>query len=199
MGKKPQKSAKKVNTQIISILVLLILLAIIPVTVFLSGQTQDIRQHAHSAVSPTMAIGIPQLSIFPQSLLVYKGDSFISEVTLSPRSNIITSVVMTVTYDPKILSLVRFTPSPDTRLLNETIDIIQGNLTYKEAFLSQSTQESDISLGNITFVAKTLGSSYVGFTNISLTTPGSITTLPNSRAGNYIVSSKPLPRKRLLP
>lgn len=89
--------------KIFFIFVGLLLLAAIPITVFISGQRQELRKRAAPATN---------LSFSPSTLTKKIGDVFTLDITINTASNQIVAAEIHVTYDPTKLEAETITNGP---------------------------------------------------------------------------------------
>lgn len=144
------------------------LILLIPLTVFIAQQQQDLRQRAQQVpVTPPN----PQVLLSFSSSQASPSSTFSVYMMLDSAVYPISGVDITVTYNPGVLSLQRF--APGTRfnsLLYNTIDTNAGILRYAAVeTITKTPPVGRLILGQLTFFAKKVGIATVNAKNMQVT------------------------------
>lgn len=164
-------------------LLLLLLVVAIPLTVFIAQQQQELRQRAQQepttppSPSVTLSLSSPTVSLTPN-------ETYPTSLSINSGSNRITGVDITLTFDPTLLSITGFTPTPlFNNELIKTVDNTNGALRYSAVDTVGNTPSGTAVLGIITFKAGTNeGTSATNFQNIQITTLGQVEPISNINA-----------------
>lgn len=175
--------------KILVVVGVLLVLAIIPVTLFLVKQGQEVRTKATPATV---------LSFTPPSLSVSPGDSFNVFASISTGENLAMGVDLKISFDPSLIEVlsvedVGFFESP--QILMNTIDNTAGLISYSVGSFTGGQGSGDIIA--ISFKAKSPGTASLVFAQgtaaaatdefdiLERTIPASIVVLGDSGGDNY--------------
>lgn len=169
------------DTNVFKIGGLVAIAAIIPVTLFAVGQSQDIRQRAQS-VPATPPSSSATFSFSPASVSVGMNNTFSTDSVLSSPVSYVTGIDVTYTFNKDLVSVASFVPSGafDSVLYN-TIDNATGTIRFAGVDTTNNAKMGNIMLGKITFTSKTLaGTGSITTQNVQITAASFAGNLPNT-------------------
>lgn len=186
-------------------IVLLIIIAAIPLAVWMALTSQENRQRASEIpVSPPATTGQVQLELWtsefvsnPETLLINR-DPLNIAVILHAGSYNITGIDFVASSAKTILPITQFTPSTSfNSIVTNNIDV-NGNLHFVATATDPSiTNSGNISVGTLTVAPQTVGSTTVAFDSSQITALGYASALTVGYVNkNYVVtapSSTPIP------
>lgn len=174
------------------VIVLFLLVAAIPLTIFQLKKIQDTRSRASG--------GQVAVLLTPLTKTVRTGDNLDVQVTLNGGDNDISAVDITFTYDSELLE-----PASQSGQVNPFAPITGGFLPITNTLTTPGTVHfvgvnptsnpitgANIPLGTFHFTAKAEGDATIGFSNIHINGAGVASALPvdstNTKIGHYTIS-----------
>lgn len=147
---------------------IILMLFSIPVAVFMSGQSQEIRSRASGEQV--------EFTLSPATDTKSVGDVIETEITINAGSFDVSAVDITVTFSPSFLSAVSFTKSNSIAHshIERPNDINNTAGTMRIAMVNPGTtpHRGSLTLGKIRFNATAAGSATVGITQARVTAAG---------------------------
>lgn len=178
--------ASKKKSRLVSIGILLFIILIIPLTVIIAQQVQDIRQRATDSQTPPPLPpgGAVSLTMTPNifNLTIGAATPTSAQIVINAGSNNITGVDFTFSYNPAMIKVVGFTPATgfDSELY-KTIDNTTGKLRFAAVDTTTATANTgSVPVGTIQFSGSTVGSSTGTFQSVQITALGYTGALPNT-------------------
>lgn len=177
------------------LLAIIIIALLIPLTVLIAQKQQEIRQRASGRIAAVF------LKLSPSELAGISGENLTIQVTLEAANYQITAAGFTLAFDPALLELLEFQPSPAfNEQIKNTVDNESGSLVYTAVNTGGLQSAESVPLGTLNFRAKSEGSASVGFQNVQITALGFENALPVSSTPptTYIINS-PTPTPTVIP
>lgn len=187
------------DTRTFKIIGAIALVAIIPLTVLLARNQQDIRQRAsETPVSSPLPTAI--FSFSPSSLQVGQNQSFGMDVNLDSPVYKVTGVDVVFTFNKDVLSVTSFVPSAVfNNVLYNTVDNAAGTIRFSAVDTANLAPMGTISLGKITFLAKAVGTGAINTQEVQITAVNLAGSLANTTATGTYTVVLPSPTPTLTP
>jgi hypothetical protein len=146
-----------VKKKILAVLILLVMLASIPVAVYLVKKRQEIQLRAAPATV---------LSLIPAAEAYDIGETFTVNIQINTGENLIVSADIILSYDPTILEAQSVTLGsflPGATEINNLVNNDTGKITYSFYTMQENAQQGEGTIASVSFKGIAAGTSSVIF------------------------------------
>jgi hypothetical protein len=171
--------------KILAVFILLVMLASIPVAVYLVKKRQEIQLRAAPATV---------LSLIPAAEAYDAGETFTVNVYVNTGENLVISADIFLSYDPTILeaqSVVLGSFLPNANEINNVINNDTGKITYSLYTMQENAQQGEGIIASISFKGIAAGTSSVIFDEAQSAVSGlneSQNVLADTVLGSYLIA-----------
>ncbi len=171
--------------KILAVVILLVMLASIPVAVYLVKKRQEIQLRAAPATV---------LSLIPAAEAYDTGETFTVNVSIDTGENLVVSADIVLSYDPTILeaqSVVLGSFLPNANEINNIVNNDTGKITYSFYTMQENAQQGEGIIASISFKGIAAGTSSVIFDETQSAIGGineSQNVLADTVLGSYLIA-----------